>query len=56
MLNDRIETLFFIARPDYSFLSSSVVKEIALNDGDVTRLLPPEIVDRVVSQLKEKSR
>ena len=56
MLNDKIETLFFIARPDYSFLSSSVVKEIALNDGDVTRLLPPEIVDRVVSQLKEKSR
>ena len=56
MLNDKIETLFFIARPDYSFLSSSVVKEIALNDGDVTRLLPPEIADRVIRQLKEKYR
>ena len=29
MLDEDIETLFFIAKPKYSFLSSSVVKEIA---------------------------
>ena len=29
MLNQDIETLFFVARPEYSFLSSSIAKEIA---------------------------
>ena len=32
-LESSIETLFLIAKPEYSFLSSSVVKEIAMNGG-----------------------
>ncbi|NCB33484.1 MAG: pantetheine-phosphate adenylyltransferase [Erysipelotrichia bacterium] len=54
MLNDRIETLFFIARPEYSFLSSSVVKEIASNGGDVTELIPAEIHDEVIQKLQKR--
>ena len=46
-LNERIETLLMIARPEYSFLSSSVVKEIGLNGGDFSALVPPEIYSRV---------
>lgn len=52
MLNDQIETLFYISRPDYSFLSSSVVKEIALNDGDISKLVPAAILDRVINKMK----
>lgn len=53
MLNPDIETLFFIAKPEFSFLSSSVVKEIAANHGDVTSFLPEPICDEVI-QLLEK--
>ena len=42
-----IETVILIAKPEYSFLSSSVVKEIALNHGDIKGLLPDVIVGRV---------
>lgn len=54
MLNDEIETLFFIARPEYSFLSSSVVKEIAQNGGDVTNLVPKTIRAEVTDTVKKR--
>ena len=46
-LNDRIETFLMIARPEYSFLSSSVVKEIAINGGEIRTFVPDAIVDHV---------
>ena len=53
-LNDSIETMFFIARPEYSFLSSSVVKEIASNGGDVSKMVPSSILEEVSTRVKEK--
>ena len=38
MLAHEIETAFLIAKPQYSFLSSSVCKEIALNGGDLLKM------------------
>ncbi len=38
-----IETVFLLTSPKYSFLSSSVVKSIAVNDGDVSRFVPEEV-------------
>lgn len=35
-----IETIFLLTRPKYSFLSSSVVKQIALNKGDLSLFVP----------------
>lgn len=43
MLDDSIETLFFVAKPEYSFLSSSVAKEIATHHGDISKFIPDEI-------------
>lgn len=54
VLNEDIETIFFIARPKYSFLSSSVVKEIALNNGDISTFVPKQIVEIVEEKLKNK--
>ena len=51
-LHEDIETLFFIARPKYSFLSSSVVKEIALNGGDIREFVPLEVVETVEKKLR----
>ena len=36
----QIETVFLIAEPKHIFISSSLVKEIAMNDGNVERYLP----------------
>jgi pantetheine-phosphate adenylyltransferase len=43
----KVETLFMTTNPLYSFLSSSLVKEIAQYGGDVSGLVP----DPVISQL-----
>ncbi len=43
-LAKEIETLFLTTKTEYSFLSSSVVKEIARLGGNVDHLVPPPIV------------
>lgn len=42
-LSDNIETFFMMTNPKYSFLSSSIVKEVALFEGDVNDFVPPEV-------------
>jgi pantetheine-phosphate adenylyltransferase len=41
-----IETLYVMARPQYSFVSSSGVKEIASFGGNVDELVPPTVARR----------
>ncbi len=38
-----IETMFLLTEPRNIFVSSSLVKEIALNGGDVSRYVPPNV-------------
>jgi pantetheine-phosphate adenylyltransferase len=45
-----IETLFLLSAPQNIYMSSSLVKEICANGGDVTRYVPPA----VVSPLRKK--
>jgi len=42
-----IETVFFMPRQRYSYLSSSVVRDIAHFAGDVSRLVPPNVVKAI---------
>ncbi|CAN5842361.1 MAG: pantetheine-phosphate adenylyltransferase [Actinomycetota bacterium] len=46
-----VETFFMTTSPIYSFLSSSLVKEVARFGGDVTDFVPPAVVDRLAEQL-----
>jgi pantetheine-phosphate adenylyltransferase len=46
----RVETVFVIADPQYGFVSSSLVKEVASYGGDVSDLVP----DFVLGPLTEK--
>jgi pantetheine-phosphate adenylyltransferase len=39
-----IDTMFMPTNPEYSFLASSLVKEIARWGGDVSALVPPEVL------------
>jgi pantetheine-phosphate adenylyltransferase len=40
--------------PLYSFLSSSLVKEVAAYGGDVEGLVPPAVHDRLKARLAEQ--
>ena len=40
-LNDTIETLFLMPRGAYTYLSSSIIKEIGRLGGDVSAFVPP---------------
>jgi pantetheine-phosphate adenylyltransferase len=46
-----VETLFMTANPVYSFLRSSLVKEICRYGGDVSSLVPELVLDRLRSRL-----
>lgn len=44
-LSEDIKTVFLITRPEYNFISSSSVKEILKNDGDISKFVPKPVND-----------
>ena len=46
-----VDTLFMVANPTYSFLSSSLVKEVARFGGSVEGLVPPEVARRLKERI-----
>jgi pantetheine-phosphate adenylyltransferase len=50
----KIETLFMTTNPLYSFLSSSLIKEIAKYGGDVSGLVPESVLGRLRARLAEE--
>jgi pantetheine-phosphate adenylyltransferase len=49
-----VETMFMAANPLYSFLSSSLAKEVATYGGDVSGLVPPLVAERLVARLADR--
>ncbi|MEU5090842.1 pantetheine-phosphate adenylyltransferase [Streptomyces sp. NPDC021356] len=49
-----VETLFVPTNPTYSFLSSSLVKEVAAWGGDVAHLVPDVVLAALTARLEEK--
>ncbi|MGC7097452.1 pantetheine-phosphate adenylyltransferase [Amycolatopsis lurida] len=49
-----VETLFMPTNPEYSFLSSSLVKEVATYGGDVSHLLPDVVHTKLLERLAEQ--
>jgi len=45
-----IDTLFMPTNPEYSFLASSLVKEIAKWGGDVSSLVPQNVLKRLIDR------
>ena len=49
-----VETLFMSTNPASSFLSSSLVKEVATWGGDVSHLVPPYVLERMAAKLPQR--
>lgn len=49
-----VDTMFVATDPEYSFLSSSLVKEVATYGGDVAGLVPPAVHERLTARLAER--
>lgn len=55
LLDGEIDTMFMMTNPKYSYLSSSIVKEIAQFKGDVKELVPAAVEERLVRKYESKS-
>jgi pantetheine-phosphate adenylyltransferase len=49
-----IESIYFMSAPQFSFLSSSGVKELAMFGGDVEGLVPDRVAVRMQEELKRE--
>ncbi len=48
-----LETVFMMTRTRYSFLSSSLVKELASYGGDISGLVPSEVLPMIEERLRK---
>ena len=55
-LNPDVETIFLTTSIEYSYLSSTTVKEIASYNGDITQFVPEAVVGKLEQKMKEKRR
>lgn len=46
-IESEVDTIFFTTSVEYSYLSSSVVKEVAFHKGDISSFVPIELVERI---------
>lgn len=53
-LDPEVETVFLIAKPEMTFLSSSVVKEIAMNGGKISGMVPSAIAEDVFLRIRSE--
>jgi pantetheine-phosphate adenylyltransferase len=54
-LDPSIETLFLTAREEHSYISSTIVKQVAMLGGDVSDMVPP-IVTKALSKKRQQKR
>jgi pantetheine-phosphate adenylyltransferase len=50
-----VERVFVPTSPEYSFLASSLVKEVATYGGDVSGLVPDLVLTRLTRRLSERA-
>ena len=51
--NSNIETFFLMASEKFIFLSSGIVKEIAMFDGEVADYVPPKVLEHLKKRIAE---
>lgn len=55
-LDEDIDTVFLTTRLEYAYLSSSITKEIAMMGGDITKFVPPCVVDKVYDKYQRREK
>lgn len=52
-LDSQLETMFMMTNSRYSYLSSSIVKEVGQYGGDISALVPPEIYENIMKRMQK---
>ena len=53
-LEPDLETAFLTTSLEYSYLSSTTVKEVAAFGGDISQFVPESVADRITEKMKKK--
>ncbi|WP_202076893.1 pantetheine-phosphate adenylyltransferase [Caldalkalibacillus salinus] len=53
-IDDSIETFFMMTNNNYSYLSSSIVKEVAMYHASVSDLVPPEVEEALMEKFGQR--
>ena len=54
-LDDSLETVFLMPSEEYSYLTSSIIKEVAGLGGPVTQFVHPEVAERLSERLQRRT-
>ena len=55
-LSSDIETVFFVTSENCSYISSSIVKNIAANNGDISKLVPKEVAEALKANVETSKK
>ncbi len=55
-LDPKIETVFLMAKEEFSHISSSLLRQIATLGGDLTKFLPPRVKEALTHKVQERKR
>lgn len=55
-LRSGVETVFLTTGLEYSYLSSTTVKEVAAFGGDISQFVPKSVADRIEEKMNQKRR
>jgi pantetheine-phosphate adenylyltransferase len=51
-LAKQVETVFLMPSEEYSYLSSTIIKDVATHGGTLTEFLHPEVARRLQSRIR----
>jgi len=51
-LNDKCETIFMTPNPSYTFVSSTIIKEIAKHGGDISPYAPTAVIEALNKKIE----
>jgi len=54
-MEPKLETAFLTTSLEYSYLSSTTVKEVAAYGGDISQFVPRPVADRITEKMKKES-
>ena len=52
-LHPGMESIFLTPGEEYAFLSSTIVREVAIHGGDVTQFVPSPVAEKIQEKIKE---
>lgn len=54
IMNSEIDTLFLATRLEYAYLSSTIVKEVAAYQGNISHFVPEQLINRIYDKYNQK--